>query len=249
MELPIEEAKKLGATALFGEKYGDTVRVVKMGEYSLEFCGGTHLNNTAKVGPFRIASEASVASGVRRIEAYTGKAVIDQMDKMNRTILEAAEQLKTTPKDLLQRTGVVMNEIKDLKQAMDRLKDKMFAGEIERTLFGAKTIKGLKVITVTRSDLEANDLRKMGDFLKDKDEEIVALLAAVNDGKITLNAVCGKQAIAAGIKAGDIIKTLAPICGGRGGGKPDSAMGGGTDVLKLDDMMAALDNFVDERVN
>ncbi len=247
MELPIEEAKKLGATALFGEKYGDTVRVVKMGDYSLEFCGGTHLNNTAKVGPFRILSEASVASGVRRIEAYTGRAVLDQMDKMNRTIVAAAEQLKTTPKDLLQRADSVMAEIKELKQAMDRLKDKLFSGEIERTLFAAKQIKGLKVVTVTRSDIETNDLRKMGDFLKDRDADVVALLAAVQGEKITLNAVCGKNAIARGIKAGDIIKNLAPICGGKGGGKPDSAMGGGSDVLKIDDMMAALDDFVADR--
>ena len=247
MELPIEEARKLGATALFGEKYGDTVRVVKMGDYSLEFCGGTHLNNTAKVGPFRILSEASVASGVRRIEAYTGRAVLDQMDKMNRTIIAAAEQLKTTPKDLLQRADSVMAEIKELKQAMDRLKDKLFSGEIERTLFAAKQIKGLKVVTVTRSDIETNDLRKMGDFLKDRDTDVVALLAAVQGEKITLNAVCGKNAIARGIKAGDIIKNLAPICGGKGGGKPDSAMGGGSEVLKIDDMMAALDDFVAER--
>ena len=247
MELPIEEAKKLGATALFGEKYGDTVRVVKMGDYSLEFCGGTHLNNTAKVGPFRILSEASVASGVRRIEAYTGREVLKQMDKMNRTIIATAEQLKTTPKDLLQRADSVMAEIKELKQSMDRLKDKLFSGEIERTLFGAKAVKGLKVVTVTRSDIETNDLRKMGDFLKDRDADVVALLAAVQGEKITLNAVCGKNAIARGIKAGDIIKNLAPICGGKGGGKPDSAMGGGSDVLKIDDMMAALDDFVAER--
>jgi len=247
MELPIDEAKKLGATALFGEKYGDTVRVVKMGEHSLEFCGGTHLSNTAKVGPFRIVSEASVASGVRRIEAYTGKEVLKQMDKMNRTIVAAAEQLKTTPKDLLQRADSVMAEIKELKQGMDKLKDKLFSGEIERTLFGAKQIKGLKVVTVTRSDIETNDLRKMGDFLKDRASDVVALLAAVQGEKITLNAVCGKDAIAKGIKAGDIIKNLAPICGGKGGGKPDSAMGGGSDVLKIDDMMAALDDFVAER--
>ena len=245
MELPLEEAKKLGATALFGEKYGDTVRVVKMGDHSLEFCGGTHLTNTAKVGPFRILSEASVASGVRRIEAYTGKAVLDQMDKMNRTIVETAEHLKTTPKDLLMRADSVMAEVRELKQGIDRLKDKLFSGEIERTLFGAKNVKGLKVITLTRSDMDAGDLRKMGDFLKDRDADVVALLACVQEGKITLNAVCGKNAIARGVKAGDIIKNLAPICGGRGGGKPDSAMGGGTDVLKLDDMMAALDNFVD----
>ena len=248
MVLPIEEAKKLGATALFGEKYGDTVRVVKMEDCSLEFCGGTHLNNTAKVGPFRIASEASVASGVRRIEAYTGKEVLKQMEHMNRMIIDTAEHLKTTPKDLIHRADSVLAELKEAKQSMDRLKDKLFSGEIERTLFGAKDVSGLKVVTVTRSDIDTNDLRKMGDFLKDRSDDVVALLAAVQDGKITLNAVCGKNAIARGVKAGDIIKTLAPICGGRGGGKPDSAMGGGTDVLKLDDCMAALDNFVAEKV-
>ena len=244
MVLPIEEAKKLGATALFGEKYGDTVRVVKMGEHSLEFCGGTHLDNTAKVGMFRIISEASVASGVRRIEAYTGREVLRQMENMNKTILETAEALKTTPKDLMTRAAAVMQEVKETKQAVDRLKDKLFSGEIERTLFAAKNVAGLKVVTVTRSDIETNDLRKMGDFLKDKASDVVALLAAVQGEKITINAVCGKDAIAKGIKAGDIIKNLAPICGGKGGGKPDSAMGGGTDVLKVDDMMAALDDFV-----
>ena len=248
MVLPIEEAKKLGATALFGEKYGDTVRVVKMGEHSLEFCGGTHLNNTAKVGMFRIVSEASVASGVRRIEAYTGREVLRQMENMNKTILETAEALKTTPKDLMTRAASVMQEIKETKQAVDRLKDKLFSGEIERTLFAAKDVAGLKVVTVTRSDIDTNDLRKMGDFLKGKAPDVVALLAAVQGDKITLNAVCGKDAIAKGIKAGDIIKNLAPICGGKGGGKPDSAMGGGTDVMKLDDMMAALDDFVASNV-
>ena len=247
MVLPIEEAKKLGATALFGEKYGDTVRVVKMGDYSLEFCGGTHLSNTAKVGPFRIQSEASVASGVRRIEAYTGKEVLNQMDKMNQTILEAANELKTTPHDLIQKAHATILEVKEMRQNVDKLKDKLFSGEIERTLFAAKSVKGLKVVTVTRSDIETNDLRKMGDFLKDRSPDVVALLAAIQGEKITLNAVCGKNAIARGIKAGDIIKNLAPICGGKGGGKPDSAMGGGSDVLKLDDMMAALDNFVAER--
>ncbi|MBP3587555.1 MAG: alanine--tRNA ligase, partial [Clostridia bacterium] len=245
--LPIEEAKQLGATALFGEKYGDTVRVVKMGDYSLEFCGGTHLSNTAKVGPFRILSEASVASGVRRIEAYTGKEVLKQMEKMNQTIIDAANVLKTTPHDLIQKAHATVAEMKEMKQNVDKLKDKLFSGEIERTLFAAKEIKGLKVVTVTRSDIETNDLRKMGDFLKDRSADVVALLAAVQGEKITLNAVCGKNAIAKGIKAGDIIKNLAPICGGKGGGKPDSAMGGGSDVLKLDDMMAALDNFVAEK--
>ena len=248
MVLPIDEAKKLGATALFGEKYGDTVRVVKMGDKSLEFCGGTHLTNTAKVGAFRILSEASIASGVRRIEAYTGKAVMDQIEKMNAVIGEAASILKTTPQELLHKAAATVQDMKEMRQSVDRLKDKLFSGEIERTLFSAKEIHGLKVFTMTRSDMGANDLRKMGDFVKDKAPNCVALMAAVNDGKITLLAACGKNAIQRGIKAGDIIKNLAPICGGKGGGKPDSAMGGGSDVLKLDDCLAALDDYVDSHV-
>ena len=248
MVLPIDEAKKLGATALFGEKYGDTVRVVKMGDKSLEFCGGTHLTNTAKVGAFRILSEASIASGVRRIEAYTGRAVMDQIEKMNAVIGEAASILKTTPQELLHKAAATVQDMKEMRQSVDRLKDKLFSGEIERTLFSAKEIHGLKVFTMTRSDMGANDLRKMGDFVKDKAPNCVALMAAVNDGKITLLAACGKNAIQRGIKAGDIIKNLAPICGGKGGGKPDSAMGGGSDVLKLDDCLAALDDFVDSHV-
>ena len=248
MVLPIDEAKKLGATALFGEKYGDTVRVVKMGDKSLEFCGGTHLNNTAKVGAFRILSEASIASGVRRIEAYTGKAVMDQIEKMNAVIGEAASILKTTPQELLHKAAATVQDVKEMRQSVDRLKDKLFSGEIERTLFSAKEIHGLKVFTMTRSDIGAGDLRKMGDFVKDKAPNCVALMAAVNDGKITLLAACGKNAIQRGIKAGDIIKNLAPICGGKGGGKPDSAMGGGSDVLKLDDCLAALDDYVDTHV-
>ena len=245
MVLPIEEAKKLGATALFGEKYGDTVRVVKMGEDSLEFCGGTHLDNTAKVGPFRIVSEASVASGVRRIEAYTGKRVIELIDQMNRTLLTAAEELKTTPKELLQRAHSVMGEIKALKQDVERMKDKLFSGEIDRVLFSAKDVRGLKVLTATKNDLSAGDLRKLGDQLRDRDPDIVAVLSSCSGDKISILAVCGKNAVERGIKAGALVKEVCTVCGGSGGGKPDSAMGGGKDALKLDNALALVDDFVE----
>ncbi len=246
--LPIEEAKKLGATALFGEKYGDTVRVVKMGEDSLEFCGGTHLDNTAKVGPFRILSEASVASGVRRIEAYTGKTVLNQFENANRMIIEAADELKTTPKELIHRAHSVMVEMKELKQDIDKMKDKLFTGDIERCLFAAKAVGSLKVLTLLRNDIAANDLRKMGDFIRDREPRAVAVLATTQGEKITLLAVCGKEAIAAGIKAGMLIKEVSAICGGSGGGKPDSAMGGGKDLTKLDDALAIVDNFVETHI-
>ena len=242
--LPIEEAKKLGATALFGEKYGDVVRVVRMGEDSIEFCGGTHLSNTAKVGPFRIMSEASVASGVRRIEAYTGRKVIEQMEQANRVILNVAEELKTTPKELMQRARSLMSEMKELKLSLEHMKDKLFSGEIERTLFAAKSIAGLKVLTISREGISAADLRKLGDQIRDREPNAVAVLASVQGDKITLLAVCGKNAVARGIKAGALIKEVSAFCGGSGGGKPDSAMGGGKDVMKLDNALAIVDEFV-----
>ena len=247
--LPIEEAKKLGATALFGEKYGDTVRVVKMGEDSLEFCGGTHLDNTAKVGPFRIYSEASVASGVRRIEAYTGKLVLQQTEQMNRMLLHAAEELKTTPKELLTRAHGMMCEMKELKQSLDRMKDRLFCGEVERVLFSAKDVKGLKVLTCVRGDITPADLRKMGDQIRDRAPDAVAVLASTQGEKITILAVCGKEAVAHGIKAGALVKEVCAVCGGSGGGKPDSAMGGGKDAMKLDDALAIVDGFVADHMN
>ena len=243
-EMPIDQARELGAIALFGEKYGDVVRVVNMGGRSIELCGGTHVDNTAKIGPFRILGESSVASGVRRIEAVTGQVFLDLVDEMNARILQAAEALKTTPAELFHKAQSSMAEIRELHQVIDRMKDKLLAGDVDSLLFSAKAVGGLKVITGSRQDTDAADLRKLGDFLRDKAPNVVAVLGAVNGEKVTLLAVCGKNAVAQGIKAGDIIKSIAPIVGGKGGGKPDSAMGGGTDTLKVDDALAAVDDFV-----
>ena len=243
-EMPIDEAKKLGAIALFGEKYGDVVRVVNMGGKSIELCGGTHVDNTAKVGSFRITSESSVASGVRRIEAVTGTAFLNLVDEMNMRLLKAAETLKTTPMELIAKAQSSMNEIRELHQTVEKMKDKLFAGDVDSLMFSAKDVGGIKVVTASRENMEANDLRKLGDFLRDKAPNTVAALATVNGEKVTLLAVCGKEAIARGIKAGDIIRTIAPVVGGKGGGKPDSAMGGGTDVLKVDDALAMVDDYV-----
>ena len=243
-EMPIDQARELGAIALFGEKYGDVVRVVNMGGRSIELCGGTHVDNTAKIGPFRILSESSVASGVRRIEAVTGQVFLDLVDEMNARILQAAEALKTTPAELFHKAQSSMAEIRELHQVIDRMKDKLLAGDVDSLLFSAKEVGGLKVITGSRQDTDAADLRKLGDFLRDKAPNVVAVLGAVNGEKVTLLAVCGKNAVAQGVKAGDIIKSIAPIVGGKGGGKPDSAMGGGTDTLKVDDALAAVDDFV-----
>ena len=243
--MPIEEAKKTGAIALFGEKYGDTVRVVDMGEgYSVEFCGGTHLDNTAKVGVFHISSEFSVASGVRRIEATTGKVSLDVMNRNQAMLFEAAEIMKTKPGELREKAKGMMAELKQLHQTIEKFEAEASMGEARQFLTAAKEVGGLKVLTAQRPGLDGNALRQMGDFLRDKAPNVVAVLASTNEDKITFLAVCGKQAVAQGIKAGDLVKSVCAICGGKGGGKPDSAMGGGKDMLKLDDALASVDDFV-----
>ena len=243
--LPIEEAKQRGAIALFGEKYGDTVRVVDMGEgYSVEFCGGTHLDNTAKVGLFHINSEFSVASGVRRIEATTGRASLEKMNRNGELLAQAAGILKTKPGELLERAQAIMGEIKQSHQALEKLQARLAAGETERLMFGTHNVGPLRVLTATVPDADAGKLRQMGDMLKDKDPNVVAVLASVQGDKITFLSVCGKEAVAKGIKAGDIIKQVSAIAGGSGGGKPDSAMGGGKDPLMVDNALAMVDNFV-----
>lgn len=248
--LPIEEAKKKGAIALFGEKYGDTVRVVDMGNgYSVEFCGGTHLDNTAKVGVFHISSEFSVASGVRRIEATTGQASLDVMNRNQEMLFQAAAALKAKPGELREKAEQTMAEVKSLHQLVEKFKAKESAGEADRFLFGARQVGDLKVLTATIPEADANKLRQMGDMLRDKEPNVVGVLATVNGEKITFLAVCGKEAVAKGIKAGEIIKNVTAICGGKGGGKPDSAMGGGTNVLKLDDALASIDDFVAGKLN
>ena len=243
-EMPIEKAKEMGAMALFSEKYGDTVRVVNMSGYSIELCGGTHLDNTAKVGPFRIESEGSVASGVRRIEAITGKACLAEMELARQRVYDACAILKTKPAELASKLESQVEEIKTLKKTIESIKARETAGEADRFLFGARAVGGFHVITVNVPDADAGKLRQMGDTLRDKASDVVAVLSSVKDGKITFLAVCGKDAVAKGIKAGDLVKLVCTACGGSGGGKPDSAMGGGKDVNKIDDALALVDDFV-----
>ncbi|OUQ21217.1 alanine--tRNA ligase [Flavonifractor sp. An135] len=242
--LPIEEAKKKGAIALFGEKYGDVVRVVDMGGWSVEFCGGTHLDNTAKVGVFHIDSEFSVASGVRRIEATTGLKSLETMNRNQEKLFEAAAVLKTKPSELREKAEQTIAELRELRHMVEKFKAKEAAGETDRFLMGGHAVGDLKVLTATLPNADAQKLRQMGDMLRDKQPNVVAVLSAVNGEKITFLAVCGKEAVAKGLKAGDLVKQVCCCCGGKGGGKPDSAMGGGSDLLKLDDALAQVDDFV-----
>ena len=247
-EMSMAQAKASGATALFSEKYGDVVRVVNMGGKSIELCGGTHVDNTAKIGPFRITGESSVASGVRRVEAITGKAYLREMEAVNRRMYAAAEVLHAKPADLIAKAKGFTAELKEARQSVERMKEKILHSDVERFLYASKNIGGIKVITTTRTDLDAGDLRKLGDFLRDKDPDTVAVLATATESKVTFVAVCGKNAVAKGIRAGDLVRAVSAVTGGKGGGKPDSAMGGGSEVLKIDDALAIVDDFVAEKL-
>ena len=243
--LPIEEAKKKGAIAMFGEKYGEVVRVVEMGEVSMEFCGGTHLSNTAKAGMFRIVSEGSVASGVRRIEAVVGRESFAAMMNEREQLRVCASQLKVTPELLSGKIYALQDEIKEYKRQIEQFKAKESAGGADELLKNAAVVKSVKVVTTTLTEGDVNALRQLGDVLRDKDASVVAVIALKGE-KLSLLAVCGKEAVAAGVKAGDIIREIAPIVGGKGGGKPDSAMGGGSDVSKVADALNAVVPFVEK---
>jgi len=214
----------------------------------MEFCGGTHLDNTAKAGPFRIRSESSIASGVRRIEATVGKLSLEAMNKNQELLFHTAQILKTNPGELAAKAEQQINEIREMRHSLEKFQAEASLGEARQFLTAARDIKGLHVVTANRPGLDANTMRQMGDFLRDKDAAVVAVLSSVNEGKISLLAVCGKEAVAKGMRAGDVIKAIAPIVGGRGGGKPDSAMGGGTDLLRIDDALAAVDDFVSAKL-
>ena len=247
--MSLEDAKKSGATALFGEKYSSTVRVVKMGDFSAELCGGTHLANTAKVGSFRIVSEASVASGVRRIEAVTGLKTVALLQETSDLLSSISAMFKAVPADLPERLNAQAAEIRDLKKIIEQYKAKESSGNAGTYLEKAKTVGSLHVTTAKLSDTDAAALRSLGDVLRDKDKAVVALLASVNGDKISYLCVCGPEAVAAGIKAGDVIRHVTAITNGKGGGKPDSAMGGGSDLTKLDESLAALEPFVASKLN
>ncbi|MDR0490911.1 MAG: alanine--tRNA ligase [Oscillospiraceae bacterium] len=247
-EMPVDEAKKLGAMALFGEKYGDVVRVVKMGDKSIEFCGGTHLDNTAKAGAFSITAEFSVASGVRRIEAITGKATLEAFGSARAHLSVLSGMLKAgAPEELIGKLEQNIVSIRDMKAKLDAASAKDAGGKAAQLVGSAKNIGGLKVIASVVESADADGLRQMADTLRDLEPCIVAVLAAISDGKITIIAACGKSSVAKGFKAGDLVRETARLCGGSGGGKPDFAMGGGKDESKLQAALDAVYTYVSDR--
>jgi len=243
-EMPIEEAKKLGAMALFGEKYGDTVRVVTMGDYSLELCGGTHLDNTAKAGIFKITSESSVAAGVRRIEAICGMSVLEKIAELEGTIDSIASALKAAPKEVVAKAANATEEIKTLKTELAAMNSKMARLDAAEYIGEAEDINGIKFIAKVIKNSDGNELRAISDEIRGMDANVAAVLATVSGEKIVFTATCGKEVVAKGIKAGDMVRETAKTAGGNGGGKPDFAMAGGNDITKLDAALSAAREFV-----
>lgn len=241
LETDIETAKKMGAMALFGEKYGKTVRVVKMGEFSTELCGGTHMTNTAKAGLCKILYESSVAAGIRRIEGITGEGVVNYIYENLGIMHETAKNLKAQNiSDIAVKASAASAEIKELKSKIEELSAEIAKSKTSNLIKNAEKVGAFNLVTARLDGMDSDELRAAGDILKDSDSNVVAVLGAVTDGKVSLVAVCGKEAVKNGAHAGKIIKETAAVVGGGGGGRPDSAQAGGKDSSKLDAALAAV---------
>jgi len=243
-EMTIAEANKTGAMALFGEKYGDVVRVVKMGDYSSEFCGGTHVNNTAKIGLFHIVSEYSVAAGVRRIEAVTGQNVLALLHAQEELISQTSAVLKASPAELVGKAAQLVGELRIKDRELETINSKMAASQLENLKADAKMINGIKIVTAVLKGTGADTLRIMTDRFRETEPNAVIVLAGITQGKINFAAACGSDAVNRGAHAGNLLKTAAKLTGGGGGGRPDSATAGGRDISKLDEAMATVEKAV-----
>ena len=247
--LPIEEAKKIGAMALFGEKYGKVVRVVDAGGWSVEFCGGTHVKNTAQIGCFKILSEASVAAGIRRIEATTGYGVLNLLDDRTAELANTAVALKANNmKDVAARAQAVTAELKEANKQLEIAKAKLASSQIDGLFQNAAEVDGVRIVTVYLNGTTPDTLRSMMDKLRDKEPNAVGALIGTDGSKTTLAVGVGKNALARGLKAGALVKQIAAIAGGNGGGKPDFAMAGIRDTSKIDDALNAVEGIVKENL-
>jgi len=237
-ETSINEAKKLGAMALFGEKYGEVVRVVKMGDYSIELCGGTHLKATSQAGFFKIISEGGIAAGVRRIEAATGEKAYEFIKEEEKLMNELCGKLKAHPSECVKKMDTVLKQLKDTEKEVSVLKSKMAAEMLDELAAGAQEEKGIKYLVTKLDNMGIDSLREMGDKLRDKLGTSFVMLASFDGEKTILVAMASKDAVSKGVHAGNIIKEAAKAAGGSGGGRPDMAQGG---IKDLDKAAAALD--------
>ncbi len=243
-EMPIEEAKKMGAMMLFGEKYGDIVRVVKAGDASTEFCGGTHVASTGELGLFKIVSEASVAAGVRRIVALTGTGVLNYLNECEDTVKFASATFKSADIEVKDRITAIVAENKAKDKEIQNLNAEMTKLKSADMFSSAVDVDGLELYTAKVEGTTPDALRSMGDDVKTKGDNVVAVLAGVNGDKANFVAVCGNGAIAKGVKAGDLVKEVAKIANGGGGGRPDSAMAGAKDVTKVDEALSKAEEII-----
>lgn len=246
--MSLEEAKKTGAMALFGEKYGESVRVVKMGDFSMELCGGTHVPNTGVIRAFKIISEGGVAAGVRRIEALTSKAVFDYYKNIEKNLISAAKSAKAEPSQLVKKIESLTNEIKGLKSENDKLKNKLAKDSLGDVLNNVIKIKDVNLLTVKLENTDMDALRNLGDSLKEKIDNAVIVLAAVNDGKVNLIAMASDEAVKLGAHAGNIIKAAAACVGGGGGGRPNMAQAGGKNPAGIDNALKEAKKALESQV-
>ena len=248
-EMTLDEAKKTGAMALFGEKYGEKVRVVQMGEFSSELCGGTHVENTRNISAFKILSESGVAAGVRRIEALTGAGLIAYYDQMEQQLKQAAKALKAAPADVVKKITAMQEECKALAKENDALKAKMAKVAAGDMMSAAEEVNGIKILVSRLTDVDMNGMRDLGDEAKQKLGEAIVVFAAENGGKVNLMATATDGAVAKGAHAGNLIKEIAKLVGGGGGGRPNMAQAGGKNPAGIEEALKRAKEAAKEQIS
>ena len=248
IETTLEDAQNMEAVGLFEDKYGDIVRIVKMGDYSKELCGGTHVNNTSEIGMFKLISEGGIASGVRRIEAITGMEVYKHMNKLEEEIEEVSSILKTNPTNLVEKSKGLIEEIKTKDKEIEELRNKMAKDIVDDILKSTVDVDGIATIVYKVKDMDMNNLRNLGDDLKNKIGSGVILLASTFNNKVTFLSMVTRDLNSKGILAGNIVREVAKITGGNGGGRPDMAQAGGKDISKLDEALSMVPKLVKEQI-
>ena len=247
-EMPIDEAKKLGAMALFGEKYGDTVRVVKVEDYSIELCGGTHIKNTSQAGLVKVLGESGVAAGVRRLEALTGEAAISYYSDKEQQLNEVAQALKASPADAIKKVDTLSQELKAYEKELEQLKNKLVSGAADDVLSNAADISGVKVVTARFDQLDMEGLRNTGDMLKNKLGSGVVVLGSSYGDKVSFIVTATKDVLGKGVHSGNVIKEVAKVAGGGGGGRPDMAQAGGKDISKIDEALKQALSVIESQI-
>ncbi|MGF7059974.1 alanine--tRNA ligase [Brassicibacter mesophilus] len=244
IETTLDEARKLGAAALFDEKYGEVVRLVMIGEYSKELCGGTHVSNSSQIGLFKILSESGIASGVRRIEAITGNKVYEYMNDIETQITQIADILKTNKKDIINRVQIISEETKNLEKEVEKIKSELALSKVDDIIKDNYKIEDMNVICKRIDGMDGNNLRQLGDKIKDMMDSVIIVLGSVNDEKVSFIAMVTKDLLNKGIHAGNIIREVAKLTGGGGGGRPDMAQAGGKDPLKVDFALSQVSDII-----